>query len=292
MLIPDTKDSAQKKQSKACDTVAKEALGETAEKRSKISTEYTPVGSLNSLDDLLAMLSNDLARLATLAEFNEYAMKNKKEVPFLVYAWDKIAKLLTNRKAKNWLKEYKDTVRAPALYLFIAHRITNMLIDLGEAYTPLDQTNAACENRVEEINIEPYLEAETLLENTIDEIRRVILGTEVISSPFFENSDAKKQHDKNTALKLRSEMGGINTPTGARTNPVTPNNTNASKRKGAAAATKTEDAKPAAKKGKKQPTHTDPENLGTDGRDGYLIMTNQGTGKLKLPTELDDSYYQ
>ena len=182
MLIPDTKDTSAKKKNNASDTIAEDAIGEAIEKRNKLSTAYTPVGALNCLEDLLAMLSNDITRLATLAEFDEFDMKNKEKVPFLVYASNRIAQFLTNRKAKDWMKDYKDTVRAPALFCFIAFRICAIVTDMAEALSQLDQTVAACEDRTMDISIEPYLEATSSLENTMDEIRRIILGTEIVSS--------------------------------------------------------------------------------------------------------------
>lgn len=284
MLIPDTKDTSAKKKNNASDTIAEDAIGEAIEKRNKLSTAYTPVGALNCLEDLLAMLSNDITRLATLAEFDEFDMKNKEKVPFLVYASNRIAQFLTNRKAKDWMKDYKDTVRAPALFCFIAFRICAIVTDMAEALSPLDQTVAACEDRTMDISIEPYLEATSSLENTMDEIRRIILGTEIVSSPFFENSEAKKQHDKNQALKLRMDMGGLSSAAGTKTIPITPI-TSGSKRKGAPASDMVE-IKQESKTLKKR--HDDPKNLGADERDGYIIMNNQGTGRLKLPIELDD----
>ena len=288
MLLPDTKaTAAKKKNSSKSKSIAEDALGECDEKRTKINTEYDPVEQVNSQKELDKLLANLISICATKVTFDYNKMENKKEVPFLVYASAKIADMMTGVKGKDWLTDHENTIKETGLAMKVAYRLTNIITDMAYAFSPLDMTSAACEERVEDIDTTPLEDAEADLDELLAETRRVFTGSsdmDTISSPFFENSAAKATHDRNVILQMKASMN-LTRPN------VTPDTkTTAGGGGGGGTGQGGQAGQQLALDGERPPKkqrHNDPPNLGTDGRDGYIIISAGGASSFKFPPPLD-----
>ena len=274
-LIPDNKDSTKKKTVNETAARAEEAMGEFDEKRTKTDTSITVVGKLTRLVDLTQTLANELLVIMTKVKVDVSKMRKINEVPLPVYAIATISGLLTSKKAKDFFSEHDGEIKGAAVCMAVLYRYSSMMTDLAEALCNDQDIATASERSTDDINLDPWNEARADLESLEREIKVLLRGSEIAKSPFFENSDTKATYERNKLLKMKAELAL------AKPNSVTPPNSNKTKRK-----SETTDTSEAGSK--RQKTHNDAENLGKDGKDGYIIKL--GTAEkpgFSLPKELD-----
>lgn len=277
-LIPDTKDSSKKKNDNETSARIEEAMGEFDEKRTKIDTSITQVGKLTRLVDLMQTLANELLVIRTKVKFDVGRMKEMDMVPFPVYAISTLCSLLTTKKAKDFFTANDGEVKGAALCMAVLFRYTSICTDLAEGLCSDQDICSAATGVTEGVPLEPYRDARVELDLVERDIKMAFRAGDIAKSPFFENSDTKKTYERNKVLKMKAEL--------AQTRPsaVTPpnNNKGGGGKNGRGGNDNTDDAT------KRQKTHNDVENLGNDGRDGYIIKSADAAKPgFTLPAELD-----
>lgn len=136
---------------------------------------------------------------------------------------------------------------------------------------------------------EPFESAEADLKDLLLELKRVFTGANsaVPDCNIYKTSDAKSRFDRSAHLKLKASMyskaPSDELITGAKhTYDDLINAGGSGGGSGGGGSSKADKKKP-----KIKTTHSDPANLGTDEKDGYFIISQQGTASYKLPSCLD-----
>lgn len=130
-FLSDTKASAEAKGKDAHKLIAELALDETAEKRSKLDTEYTPVESIKGIAEALGAISNCTAWWETLWDMDIEARFNKNKWPFFVQCMIATAMLLTGSDSKDFMNQHKGTPVETQFAYYVLTGLTSLFAKVG-----------------------------------------------------------------------------------------------------------------------------------------------------------------
>ena len=282
MMVPDDATSRATKGDISSKAAAEDAVGEFAEKRTKISTEFTPADNMEEVDNLLSTFSNDMMKLATLILFD--AEKLTDDTPTIAEHYLNIARTLTGRKGRTWFANgNRHTFNEAKLVMYILNRAADLISDMASGYNPA--TIAACVDNPEmwaTLDTEPFEDMEQGLQNVAKKLKDVFTGAETVPAcTIWDASKTKAKQDNQHMVKMRASMHATSpdrnlTALGKRAYEELSGQPDSGKEK---------------IKGDKNPKrekyiNPGPANLGADGKDGYFLLGQKFTG-YKLPPTLD-----
>jgi hypothetical protein len=282
MMLADSKETKEAKRTAAGRILAEDAVGESNEKKTKIDTSFIPVENVSKIADLLTLLSNEIARQALLLKMTPEIVTQ--DSSWLHSAMDRVAKAVTDRsRCKLWKATHEGTIKETKLIMLGINRVVDIAAELFSSFDHTKLKMAAEDPALWSIMpTEPFETAEAELKDLLLELKRVFTGVNsaVPDCTIYENSDAKSRFDRAAHLKLKASMYSKSPwddliTDAKRTYDDLINN-------GGGGGSKADK-----KKQKTKTSHSDPANLGADKKDGYFIISQQGTASYKLPLCLD-----
>jgi hypothetical protein len=279
MLLPDTTASRKAKGALLHIFDAEDALEEVNEKRTKLSTVFTPVTTVSSIEDVLIAFANLKGFFAVWFDFDLYGSTTG--APSLIKYTDELADKLTSKEAKEWLSDKRNTPAESQLaYYALSTLQTCLTLHVVESINVIDQTYVT-QGEWDRLNATQIRQAHRTFHKALDNIDEVFATTlSTPSCPLWENSTEKAEKDKVDHLLLKSKLGLTTGPTGRSTTntgnivstntmpPCTTTTGNRGTTRKAADATS-----PASDTRQKRQKLA---NLGADDLDGYLVWTGDG----------------
>ncbi len=290
-FIPDTAASLEKKGRDQHKAVAEIAMDEAPEKRTKMDTSYTPVDEIEGLVTVTATSSNFIGFAGTWVKFDMSDVTSK-DIPEFVQMLTEMNDLITGPDASEWVQKHKGTSKDVKLAMYLLNCYNNILHVLGKASQDVLQHQVALSQDWTSIDKKPMLTAKRLHAKALERATEVFEGT--ITPPectLWETSLAKLAEERKETLLLKAKLGVNNRAIaygsnsgggegGLTTENISPADAGSHKKRSSAGGDLIDKAP------KQQKTHNDPENLGEDGLDGYIICP-QTMGYFALPEELD-----
>jgi hypothetical protein len=283
MLLPDTPASIKAKGNLSHIFDAEDALEEVSEKRTKLSTAFTPVTSMNAIDDVLVALANLKGFFAVWFAYD--LDDSTLSAPALVRYADEMADKMTSKEAKEWLSDKRGTPSEAQLAYYVLSTMQMCLtLHVLESISVIDQTYALQGDwgRVSTTQLRLASKTFTKAIENIDEVFATTLS--IPSCPLWENSTEKADKDKVDHLLLKSKLGLTHAPPHpapgqhhtAGTRPSTPNHRSTSRTP--------HDVTPSPSE--PRPKRQKLANLGQDNTDGYLVWSGEGFN-MPLPPDLN-----
>lgn len=284
-FLPDTKASSEAKGKDSHKYVAEDALDEATEKRTKLNTDYIPVESVTSLNDVEVCIANAFLFFATLYAVDPEATYSTEKWPIFCDWMMDTAKLLSGSDSKEWMKEYRGSTKEVKLAYYVLSSLTTLHTRVAIFVSDVVNQAKALSDEFEDIPPNLIMKAQKFFDNMIEQIEGVFEGSfPVPDSILWENSGDKQKEERAKLMILRSQLDikrqaatpSAHTPPPAST--VTPGSNRARGRNRTAGA-------PVEQATTRPKLHNDPATLGADGLDGYIIVPH---GKhFSVPSELN-----
>ena len=285
-FIPDTAATLEKKGKDQHKTVAEYAMDESPEKRSKLDTGYTPVDEIEGLTTVTMTSSSFIGFAATWVQFDLADVK-KENIPQYVSMLMEMNDLISGPDASEWYQKYKGSVSDVKMAMYLLNCYNNILLVLGKASQDVLQHQTALGEDWIAIDTKPTTTAKRLHEKAIERATEVFEGSiSPPECPLWDSSVTKQLEERKETMLLHAKLGVNNRAIAGggggatATELITATDANRSKRLSVGGGGTTPNPN------KHRKTHNDPDNLGEDGLDGYIVCP-QLMGFFKLPDELD-----
>lgn len=261
-FLPDNKATLLAKSKDSNKSVAEDALGESAEKRSKLSTDFTPVDSITGVEDVLTAIANDLVWWVTFLDIDIEAMYATECWPIFCEWMVGLAKVLSGPDAKEYLRTNRSTPNEVKLAYYCVHALNTLHVKVAQFASDVVHQTKALRLDWDSIPTKIIKKAHRYYENVIEQLEGVFdESITVPESVLWNNSKVKEDADRKKLMLLRQQLN-LNKPApSSQPASVTPAKKNGKVQ-----------TFPAATAEKKSKTHNNPANLGEDGKDGYIIV--------------------
>ena len=214
MLMPDSSATAKAKADLADQNDAETALGEHASKKTKLSTKFTSVNELRSINVLLGTIANTIV-LAMLYFHFELNKTFSSTIPSAVSYLNQIAELLTSEEARDWLKEQSNDIKSEFMH-YVLNQVISISTCFARASSDIILTQGIISNE-DPANLPTsyYRRAHSVFTDTREMIERIVINSALIpGNVFFENSKAKAEMDVRRNRKLMLDFQHLHSPRG------------------------------------------------------------------------------
>lgn len=214
MLFPDSGATAKSKAEHEGQTENEEAVGEHASNRTKISTSYTAVSELTTVNFVVSTLANIVGVGLNLFYFKfELEATNGSPIPGMAYYASKFAEMLTSRPAKMWLRTHENNTKLQFQY-FVLNQIVSIMTCLAKASGDVMVTTNILRKDFDSVPVSHYKLANDIFVDTKSQVDRIFMNS--MSPPttsLWEKSQAKQRFDEKKRKRLVAELNA-DTPRG------------------------------------------------------------------------------
>ena len=210
MLLPDTAATAKTKSESLGHYEAEEAIGEFESKRTKLDTSFTAATEITSTGVAITGMANFVVSSHL---YYRVDLTSTTPCPGIVYSHVEIAKLLTTKRAKAWMK--KNRQNQVQLLYYAVGCIMSIFTCYARASRDVVVTSSILRNDWSSVKVSDYKLAHTILNDCKEMLERIFLGSITVpTNDLYKNSKAKQNADDKQRKKLLQEAAAMTSPRG------------------------------------------------------------------------------
>ena len=210
MLLPDTAATAKTKSESQGQYEAEEAIGEFESKRTKLDTSFTAATEITSTGVAITGMANFVVASHL---YYRVDLTSTTPCPGIVYSHVEIAKLLTTKRAKAWMK--KNLQNQVQLLYYAVGCIMSIFTCYARASRDVVVTSSILRNDWSSVKVSDYKLAHTILNDCKEMLERIFLGSITVpTNDLYKNSKAKQNADDKQRKKLLQEAAAMTSPRG------------------------------------------------------------------------------